>query len=596
MKAAFTEYNKLDPEVKKEGRIISMDVKALYPSMEWEEIVLAVREMIEESERTVENVDWQEVGRYLAVILSEERIKEEKLEHVIPKRKAEGGRGRKPTVAYLCNKKNEDQWSTARHPGSRQKKKMIALAIAEGVRVCMENHVYRLGDRIFLQLSGGPIGLELTGAVSRPFMARWDRMYVENVERAGMKMLLYERYVDDSNQIAQVPPVGWKYDRTLKKLVECAHGSESEDNQPEDERMASILVEIANDVMDCVKMEVDTPSRNQDGKIPILDMKVWTSIEGNVEFEHYEKAVSSKAVLHAQSAHPSACKRSVHVQEVLRRLLNSAPTLDWESEVAPVVSEYMQRMRDAGYGENYRAGILQQAMAIYKEKKKEENDGVRPLYRPKTWKKEERKKRKRESRHEWSTKGGYIAPIFVPASPKGELAKRMRKVVEDEKKGNIKFKIVEMGGKTLKRELQKSNPTATPGCSKQDCVGCRLEKGGGGQCHKNNVNYEIECKLCQDSNPTVYIGETARNLYTRGGEHLLRRGEDESFMNKHMRDHHVGEEDSFAAKVTHFNKDSLTRQIREGVLIRRSKKTLMNSKTEWFQPPLYRMRNELENG
>ena len=56
MKAAFTEYNKNEPELKKQGKIISMDVKALYPSMEWGEIVTAVRDMIEQSERIVENV------------------------------------------------------------------------------------------------------------------------------------------------------------------------------------------------------------------------------------------------------------------------------------------------------------------------------------------------------------------------------------------------------------------------------------------------------------------------------------------------------------------------------------------------------------
>ena len=129
--------------------------------------------------------------------------------------------------------------------------------------------------------------------------------------------------MDDSNRIAVVPPAGWKYDRTQKKLIECEGENENEDDQPEDERMAKVLVEIANDVMDCIKMEVDTPSRNQDEKLPILDMKVWTSADGNVAFQHYEKAVSSKAVLHAQSAHPSACKRSVHVQETVRRPLNS---------------------------------------------------------------------------------------------------------------------------------------------------------------------------------------------------------------------------------------------------------------------------------
>ena len=112
---------------------------------------------------------------------------------------------------------------------------------------------------------------------------------------------------------------------------------------------------------------------------------------------------------------------------------------------------------------------------------------------------------------------------------------------------------------------------------------------------RNNINYEIECQLCKNTTPTIYIGETARNLYTRGGEHLQRSEKEDSFMKKHMDERHVGEEKDFIAKVTHINKDCLTRQVREGVLIRRSMKEIMNSKTEWFQPPLYRIRNEIVN-
>ena len=153
-----------------------------------------------------------------------------------------------------------------------------------------------------------------------------------------------------------------------------------------------------------------------------------------------------------------------------------------------------------------------------------------------------------------------------------------------------------MGGRTLKRELQRSNPTATPGCNKLDCMGCRSKRGEGGQGHQNNVNYEIACKLCDEANPAVYIGETSRNMYTRGGEHMRMRKDEDSFMSRHMREKHEGEDDNFVAKVTHSNKDCLTRQIREGVLIRRSGRKLMNNKAEWFQSSLVHIRSELENG
>ena len=66
-------------------------------------------------------------------------------------------------------------------------------------------------------------------------------------------------------------------------------------------------------------------------------------------------------------------------------------------------------------------------------------------------------------------------------------------------------------------------------------------------------------------------------------------------MSKHLKEEHVGVDSDFRARVTHTNKDCLTRQVREGVLIRRSRKELMNTRTEWFQPPLYRIRNEIVN-
>ena len=76
---------------------------------------------------------------------------------------------------------------------------------------------------------------------------------------------------------------------------------------------------------------------------------------------------------------------------------------------------------------------------------------------------------------------------------------------------------------------------------------------------------------------------------------MQRSNAEESFMRRHMQEKHPGEEGDFRARVTHTNKDCLTRQVREGVLIRRSRKEIMNTRSEWFQPPLYKIRSELIN-
>ena len=138
---------------------------------------------------------------------------------------------------------------------------MTAIAVTKGIEACLENHMYCVGDKIYLQTRGGPIGLELTGAVSRPFMARWDRMYLERVKEAGVNMLLYERYVDDSNQAAITTPVGARYNEERKKVIVDPMLVDRDMHINGDARLSKILLDIANSIMTCVEMEGDWPPK-----------------------------------------------------------------------------------------------------------------------------------------------------------------------------------------------------------------------------------------------------------------------------------------------------------------------------------------------
>ena len=164
----------LEESVREKCVVLSMDVKALYHSMKWKDIVKAIREMIEKSEMKIENVNWREAAKYIAVMFTPEEIEQEGLTAVIPTRES----NKKITINYLQSSKNDENWSKARKPGIRQQKKILAMVISKGVELVMSNHTYKVGDDIFLQSEGGPIGLELTGAVSRAYMLRWDREYL----------------------------------------------------------------------------------------------------------------------------------------------------------------------------------------------------------------------------------------------------------------------------------------------------------------------------------------------------------------------------------------------------------------------------------
>ena len=132
----------------------------------------------------------------------------------------------------------------------------------------------------------------------------------------------------------------------------------------------------------------------------------------------------------------------------------------------------MKRMMAGGYHEKYRENVLRNALAVYDSKLKDDAEGSVPLNRPRGFRKAERRKEKRRKRNSWGTKGGHIAPIIVPSTPNGELARRLRKVEEETIPG-LKFKEAERGRKTVGWQLQNTNLKGSSGCQEVKCPVCQ---------------------------------------------------------------------------------------------------------------------------
>ena len=109
------------------------------------------------------------------------------------------------------------------------------------------------------------------------------------------------------------------------------------------------------------------------------------------------------------------------------------------------------------------------------------------------------------------------------------------------------------------------------------------------RCRRANVTYEICCGLCESK----YIGETARNAYTRGVEHFdaFRRGDKDSVLRRHAESCHRGippGDMCYNMRVTGHYSDSLTRQTAEAVKIHRTVAGLINTKCEYNHPAIPR--------
>ena len=108
-----------------------------------------------------------------------------------------------------------------------------------------------------------------------------------------------------------------------------------------------MLTSIANSISPMIKMESDVCSKYPDGKLPIVDLKVWINkSEGEVSIRHqfYKKPMASRLTIMAHSAYPTSPKRAALVEEAMRRMRNCSPELAWE-EKCLYLSEFAHTMR-----------------------------------------------------------------------------------------------------------------------------------------------------------------------------------------------------------------------------------------------------------
>ena len=96
-----------------------------------------------------------------------------------------------------------------------------------------------------------------------------------------------------------------------------------------------------------------------------------------------------------------------------------------------------------------------------------------------------------------------------------------------------------------------------------------------------------------------FILERVIETFIQGGkdhESKLRRKDQNSFMYRHLMEKHDGEPVQFQMKVVKTFKDPLSRQVTEAVLIKNHRGELLNSRSEFHQPPLVRIRSEIIRG
>ena len=289
----------------------------------------------------------------------------------------------------------------------------------------MHNHFYTFNNVIRKQKRGGAIGNKLTERLGKVLMKRHDKKYLSLLASLGLETEGFKRYVDDeTDMMASVDPgVRFEGGRLTKEegLVE------GDENVKDDVRTMNLLKTISNSITDCVQYTVDCPSLNTDEKVPVLDLKVSVK-DGKIVHDHFEKECASKLVIPYSSAHSRKMKMSVLVEEGLRRLRNTSRGLEWErSRIA--MEKWSRKLRRNGYPETVRHEVIKTALDRWDRMCEEEEEGIRPVHRPREWKEKERRKEQEKKSQNWhkGQEGLVSAPLIVDPTA-GTLSKEMKAV------------------------------------------------------------------------------------------------------------------------------------------------------------------------
>ena len=426
-------------------------------------------------------------------------------------------------------------------------------------------------------------------------------------------MILYKRYVDDGNMVLEAVNVGERFvDGKVSIQPEAVH---EDFGVPADRRTARLVRSVSNIILPMIQMVEDCPSNHPSGRMAILDLEVWVE-DRRVNHQFFKKKMAGRKLVQARSAFSTSKKRSILLEEGIRRLRNCSPELDWSIK-AYFLNRFSSDMRYSGHSQDFRRTILKRIVARYLTEVSNHLEEKTRMYRSR----EERIKMKEESRisslkDTWFRTGGYTSTLTVPATPNGLLAEQVRRNLEmGRQPAQTKTKVLEDGGRSVRGGLVRSDQFPREKCDRKDCQLCLQGETKGVQCDRENIGYEGECGRCP-AGAFAYIGETSKTAYTRLGQHLAayksaaaaglpaipqhvssdpldRPRAAKSWMWEHTRDQHQGivgpDEGSrdYIVKVAGRFRKCLYRQVDEDVRMQNFEANggaLLNSKYEYYMP------------
>ena len=495
------------------------------------------------------------------------------------------------------------------------------------IDVVMSTHVYKFGNKYFLQHQGGPIGLRSTASLASLIMKIWDMSWRLLLEKEKIDLKMYKRYVDDSRCFLRPIVEGWRWSVENKRF-EFSKQHEDEDvlsGLTDQARTTRELVLAMSSTCEFLQFEGEEGGMFANSRLPTLDMEIWVDeVSQRVCHSFYEKPTCPNRVVQKDSALSMSSIRATLVQETIRRLKHCSLEVSIE-EKQEILSVFAQKMRNSGHTVASIQYILVHGVTKFAEMKRlselpKTHKSFKPLHCSKHFNMYNRKLHKMMQKAGWFAESEvidkmpwrhliprnwigdrpsqfpnpgmqYTSIMYVPSSKGGRLLKMLAKAEPRiAKLTGYQVKYIEKPGKRLSKFFSKEKSENV--CHRPDCGVCiNSDRKKPSMCQVKGVVYSGVCLICDEkfrsgqteSHSGVYIGETSRTLKERVTEHRggYKRMESSNFMFKHWSNTHgdCQAPPEFQFSVIKKHPDPMGRLIHESIKI--SDIATLNSKSEW---------------
>ena len=262
------------------------DVKALYPSLKFENTGKINRKRIEKSEIEFNGFSNK---KGLAYICMNKKLTTEldDIEYMLPKRKSLLNTDLKMS-AITTSWDPEERFNYPQQEYTKAENKLIIARVVEiATRTLFENHMYRFAGEVYKQESGGSIGDRWTGSAAEIVMQDWADQYMASLENSGLEVPLLAGYVDDGRQGTTILPKGQKFNKDKNQFIHCQEQEAIDkklmmEGESRNQRMARITVEAMNSINIDLEFTVECEEEFSNERLHTLDFAIWQEKDGQI--------------------------------------------------------------------------------------------------------------------------------------------------------------------------------------------------------------------------------------------------------------------------------------------------------------------------